>query len=162
MNVFSVGYEDLEYEMISHSADPYPTWTDDRGQADHNPWTQQALEVNPSRPLAPGPLGRSQEDPHRIEGEHIPAGRVLGHPSRVVAPLLISSDQPQTFDVPAYIIAWAPNPIVQHSHGQYTLAVDDMRHTVPKQLIGYSYEALNQQEILEAAQMRVRRAMYGR
>jgi hypothetical protein len=162
MNAFSVGYEDLEYEMVSHSADPYPTWTDDRGQADPNPWTQQAVEVQFQPRLRPGPQNGSVVDAHRIEGATLDPGRVLTHPSRIVAPLLISSDQPQTFDIPAVIIQWAPNPIVQRSHGQYTLAVDDMRHTTPKQLLGYSYDALSQQEIADEAALRIRRAMYGR
>src|SRR5438093_1023407 len=78
------------------------------------------------------------------------------------APNLISGDQPQTFDNPHYIISWAPNPIVQHSYGQHTLAPDDMRHVIPKQLLGYSYDALNQQEIVDAAALKVRKAMYGR
>ena len=164
MNAFSCGYEDIEYEMQPHTQDPYPTWVDDRGQAlvDQNPWTQQALEVNPQPRMRRGLAGRSTVDPHRVEGACLPTGRVLTHPSRVVAPLIIDSNQPQTFDTPAPIIAWAPNPIVQHSYGQYTLAVNDMRHVVPKQLIGYSYDALSQDEIAEEAALRVRRALYGR
>jgi len=79
-----------------------------------------------------------------------------------MSPMLIDTNQPQTFDAPAPIIAWAPNPIVQHSFGQVTLAVDDMRHVVPKQQIGYSYDALSQQELVEEAALRVRRSMYGR
>ena len=70
---------------------------------------------------------------------------------------------PQTFRAsPHYIMAWAPNPIVQRSYGQQTLAIDDIRHTVPKQLLGYSYNALSQQELLDAAALRVRQSMYGR
>jgi hypothetical protein len=164
MNAFSVGYEDVEYEMQPHTQDPYPTWTRDRGQelVDQNPWTRQELEVNPQVRMAPGKSGHSSVDPHRIEGQYLPVGRVLTHPSRIVAPLLLDSNQPQTFDVPAYIISWAPNPIVQHSYGQHTLAPNDMRHVVPKQLIGYSYDALSQDEIAEEAALRVRRAMYGK
>jgi hypothetical protein len=37
-----------------------------------------------------------------------------------------------------------------------------MRHTTPKQLLGYSYDALSQQEIADEAALRIRRAMYGR
>jgi hypothetical protein len=80
----------------------------------------------------------------------------------LVAPLLISSNQPQTFDVPHAIIQWSPNPIVQRSFGQFTLSVDDMRHTTPKEILGYSYDALSQQEIADAAALKVRQAMYGR
>jgi hypothetical protein len=76
--------------------------------------------------------------------------------------MIIDTNQPQTFDIPAWIIAWAPNPIVQRSHGQFTLAVNDVRKTVPKQLLGYSYDALDQQEIADEAALRVRRALYGR
>ncbi len=165
MYAFSCGYEDLDYEMAPHTQNPYPIEGNDalRGESivDTHPWAGRLYEVQPQPRMARG-FSHTTVDPHRVEGEHIPVGRVLGHPSRVVAPLIIDSNQPQTFDIPAPIIAWAPNPIVQHSYGQYTLAVNDMRHTTPKQLIGYSYDALSQDEIAEEAALRVRRAMYGR
>src|SRR5207253_6082454 len=101
-------------------------------------------------------------DTHRIEGPTLDPGRVITHPSRIVAPLLIDSNQPQTFDRPAVITSWTPNPIVQRSYGQYTLSPDDMRHIVPKKLLGYSYEALSQQEIVDQAMLKVRKSMYGR
>lgn len=162
MNTFSVGYEDIDHDMMPHTQDPYPTWTEDRGQRDPNPWTQQSFEVNPQPRMGRGLARGSVVDAHRIEGSTLDPGRVLTHPSRIVAPLLLDSNQPQTYDQPAYIIAWAPNPIVQRSFGQFTLSPDDMRHTVPKKLIGYSYDALSQQELAEEAALRVRRAMYGR
>ena len=162
MNAYSCGYEDLDYEMQVHTQNPYPTEVKDRGQADPNPWTQQLLEVNPQPSMARSRQMGSVVDAHRVEGPTLDPGRVLTHPGRFVAPVLISSNQPQTFDIPAWIIAWAPNPIVQHSFGQNTLAPDDMRHTVPKQLLGYSYDALSQQEIADEAALKVRRALYGR
>ena len=166
MDAFSVGYEDLDYEMASHSQNPYPIEGNDalRGEApvDTHPWAGRSLEVQPQPRMGRSKQMGSVVDLHRIEGACLPTGRVLTHPSRIVAPLLIDSNQPQTFDVPAWIIAWAPNPIVQRSYGQHTLAPNDMRHTVPKQLLGYSYEALSQQELGEKAALTVRRAMYGR
>ncbi len=162
MFTFGVDYQEIGEEMAPHTQDPYPTWTDDRGQIDANPWTQQFLEVNPDIRDAKGRSRGSVVDLHTPRMEGADPGRFLGHPSRIVAPLLISSDQPQTFDWPHYIISWAPNPIVQRSFGQWTMAPDDMRHTVPKQLLGYSTEALSQQEIADAAALRVRRALYGR
>ena len=166
MNAFSCGYEDLELDMAAHTQNPYPIEGNDalRGEraVDTHPWAGRALEVQPQPRLPRGPQNGSVVDAHRIEGATLDPGRVLTHPSRIVAPNLISGNQPQTFDIPAYIIAWAPNPIVQHSYGQYTLAVDDMRHTTPKQLLGYSYDALSAQEIADEAALRVRKAMYGR
>lgn len=159
-----IGYG--EYEAICyespHQHNPYPTWTDDRGQADPSPWTQQFLEVNPEPNIGRSKQRGSIVDVHRIEGPTLDPGRVLSHPSRIVAPLLIDSNQPQTFDVPGYIMAWAPNPIVQHTYGQNTIAVDDLRHTTPKQLLGYSSDALSQQELADEAALRVRRSLYGR
>lgn len=152
--------EDHQYRIWSHN--PYPTWTYDRGQVDESPFAAQYREVENKPRLARGPHLGSIVDAHRIEGATLDPGRVLTHPSRVVAPLIIDSNQPQTFDRPHYIISWAPNPIVQRSFGQQTLAVDDMRHTVPKQLLGYSYNALSQQEIADAAALKVRAALYGR
>lgn len=140
----------------------YPTFTEDRGQADPHPWTQQQLEVSPRLTMGKSKHWGSVVDVHRIEGPTLDPGRVLTNPSRVVAPLLLDSNQPQTFDVPAEIISWVPNPIVQHSFGQYTLAPHDMQHTVPKQILGYSYDALSQQEIADEAALAVRRALYGR
>jgi hypothetical protein len=155
-------YEDIERAMQPHTQNPYPTWTADRGQADANPFVEEAVEVQFEPRLSRPKLRGSVVDLHRIEGATLDPGRVLTHPSRVVAPLVLDSNQPQTFDRPHYIMAWAPNPIVQHSYGQNTLAVNDMRKTVPKQLLGYSYDALSQQEIADEAALKVRRAMYGR
>lgn len=149
-------------EMTGISHNPYPLYIADRGQVDASPFVEQFYEVQTDPRIGRAKQNHNVVDPHRIEGEHIPVGRVLGHPSRIVAPVLIDSNQPQTFDVPHYITAWAPNPIVQHTFGQNTLAVDDMRHTVPKQLLSYSYDALSQQEIADQAALAVRRAMYGR
>src|SRR5438132_9713362 len=87
MNAFSCGYEDLDYEMQPHTQNPYPTEVKDRGQADPNPWTQQLFEVNPQPRMMRGLAGRSTVDPHRVEGSCLPTGRVLTHPSRIVAPL---------------------------------------------------------------------------
>jgi hypothetical protein len=151
----------VEDEMFQRP-NPYPTFTRDRGQADANPWTQQALEVAPRASMGRSKQRGSIVDNHRIEGPTLDPGRVLTHPSRVVAPLLIDSNQPQTFDVPAEIISWCPNPIVQHSLGQVTLAPNDMRHVIPKQILGYSYDALSQQEIADEAALAIRRALYGR
>ena len=166
MDAFSVGYEDLELDMAAHTQNPYPIEGNDalRGEmvVDTHPWAGRALEVQPQPRMGRSKQRGSVVDIHRIEGETLPPGRVLTHPSRIVAPLLIDSIQPQTFDVPAWIIAWAPNPIVQHSFGQHTLAPDDMRHTTPKQLLGYSYDALSQQEIAENAALSIRRSLYGR
>lgn len=166
METFGCGYEAIEREMAPHTQNPYPIEELDalRGEmiVDTHPWAGRVYEVQPQPRMARGVPHGWDVDIHRIEGACLPHGRVLTHPSRIVAPNLISGNQPQTFDVPAPIIAWAPNPIVQHSYGQYTLAVDDMRHTTPKQLLGYSYDALSQQELAEAAALRVRRALYGR
>lgn len=157
-------YQDLERYMMPHDHDYYPVWTETRGEdvQDTHPWTTQNREVNPRPTLGRSTYHGSIVDRHRIEGATLDPGRVLTHPSRIVAPLLLDSNQPQTFDTPAVIINWAPNPIVQRSFGQLTLAVDDMRHTVPKQLLGYSYEALSQQDLADEAALRVRRALYGR
>lgn len=154
-------YPEIAAAMMPHTQNPYPTWTANRGQADPNPWTQEAVEVQTQPRYPRGRAGRSVVDVHRIEGPTLDPGRSLGHPSRIVAPQLIESNQPQTFDVPAYIIAWAPNPIVQRSYGQYTIAPDDTRKTIPKRLLGYSTDALSQQELAEQAALRVRRALYG-
>jgi hypothetical protein len=154
-------YQEIEADQLA-GPNPYPTWTDDRGQRDPNPWTQQALEVNPQVRLARSKQRGSEVDLHRIEGATLDPGRVLTHPSRIVAPLLLDSNQPQTFDVPAYIISWVPNPIVQRSFGQFTVAPDDVRHTIPKEQLSYSYDALSQQDIADAAALAVRKAMYGR
>lgn len=164
MNAFSCGYEDLDLTMAAHTQNPYPIESADRGAelVNQNPWVENTLEVQPQPRMARGVYHGQDIDTHRIEGACLPTGRVLTHPSRIVAPNLISGNQPQTFDIPAWIISWAPNPIVQRSFGQFTLAVDDMRHTTPKQLLGYSYDALSQQEIAEEAALSVRRAMYGR
>lgn len=166
MNAFSCGYEDLDNDMQPHTQNPYPIEGGDalRGEmiVDTHPWAGRWFEVQPQPRLGRAVQYGSIVDIHRIEGATLDPGRVLTHPSRIVAPVLIDSNQPQTFDNPAPIIAWAPNPIVHHSFGQVTLAVDDMRHTTPKQLLGYSYDALSQQEIADEAALRVRRAMYGR
>jgi len=166
MNAFSCGYEDLDNDMQPHTQNPWPIEGNDalRGEqmVDTHPWAGRAYEVQPQPRMGRSRQNGSVVDPHRVEGACLPTGRVITHPSRVVAPNLISGNQPQTFDVPAWIISWAPNPIVQHSYGQYTLAVDDMRHTTPKQLLGYSYDALSQQEIADEAALSVRRALYGR
>lgn len=154
-------YPQIERMMTPLTHNPYPTVTADRGQRDPNPFTQQALEVTTEPRYGRAPLKGSVVDQHRIEGPTLDPGRVLTHPSRIVAPLLIASVQPQQFDRPHYIIPWVPNPIVQRTYGQQTIAVDDLRHTTPKQLLGYSYDALSQQEIADKAALSVRRAMYG-
>ena len=148
--------------MRPHTQNPYPTWTADRGQADPNPFVEEQVEVQWDPRLGRAPLRGSPVDLHRIEGATLDPGRVLTHPSRVVAPLVLDSNQPQTFDNPHFIIAWAPNPIVQRSYGQYTAAVDDVRKTTPKQLLGFSTDALSQQELADSAALSVRRALYGR
>ena len=157
-----IGYEEFASYMTPHTQNPYPTWTADRGQPDPNPFVEQQIEVQFDPRIGRATYHGSVVDVHRIEGATLDPGRVLTHPSRIVAPLLIASNQPQTFDLPHYIIPWAPNPIVQRSYGQHTVAVDDMRHTIPKQLLGYSTDALSQAEIADQAQLAVRRAMYGR
>ena len=154
-------YPEIE-EMMCLPPDFYPTFPADRGQKDKNPFVDQLLEVQPQARMKTAPPRGSEVDIHRLEGETLPVGRVLGHPSRYVAPLLISSNQPQTFDRPADIIAWVPNPIVQRSYGQWTVAPADVQPAVPKQQLGYSYDALSQQEIAEEAALKVRRALYGR
>src|SRR5437870_7989754 len=133
MFTYGCDYEELEQEMVAHTQNPYPIESKDRGAAlvNQNPWTEQLLEVQPQPRMARTKPQGSVVDLHRIEGACLPTGRNLTHPSRIVAPLLIDSNQPQTFDVPAWIIAWAPNPIVQRSFGQFTLSPDDMRHTIP-------------------------------
>ncbi len=167
--MYGCGYEEIE-EMMTARANVYPIELKLRERRDNpeapdgiynHPWASQMLEVQP-KPRWPRGQDKSTVDPHRIEGQYLYAGRVLTHPSRVMAPNLIDGNQPQTFDRPHPIIAWAPNPIVQISAGQHTLSPDDMRHTVPKQLLGYSAEALSQQEIVDAAMLKVRQSMYGR
>ena len=148
--------------MLPHTQNVYPTWTADRGQVDANPFVMEAVEVQWDPRLSRSALRGSVVDAHRIEGATLDPGRVLTHPSRVVAPLVLDSNQPQTFDRPHYITNWAPNPIVQHSFGQQTVAPHDVIHRTPKQLLGYSYDALSQQDIADAAALKVRRALYGR
>jgi hypothetical protein len=155
-------YCEFEEYMQPHTQNPYPTWTADRGQEDPNPFVMEFVEVQTDPRIGLSKYHGSVVDVHRIEGQTLDPGRVLTHPSRIVAPVLIASNQPQTFDVPHYIIPWAPNPIVQRSFGQWTVAVDDTRHTIPKQLPDYSYNALSQQELADEAALRVRRALYGR
>ena len=154
-------YPELD-AMMTVRPSVYPTEVKDRGQVDPNPWTLQALEVNPKARYVRGTPKSAYVDIHRVEGPTLDPGRVLNNPSRVMAPVLIDSNQPQTFDIPHYIIDWAPNPIIQRTYGQTTLAPDDMRHTTPKQLLGYSSDALSQQELADKATLAVRRAMYGR
>lgn len=162
-----IGYNCCDVEEAGYHApppDPYPTWTYRRGEAwsEESPFAGQDREVH-LKPRIGRKGGRNAlVDDHIPSDGHADPGRILGHPSRVVAPNLISGNQPQTFDAPHYVIAWAPNPIVQRTYGQQTLAVDDIRHTVPKQMPGYSYNALSQQEIADAAALQVRAAMYGR
>ena len=164
--MYGCGYDDVEHAMLAHTQNPYPIEGRDalRGEQplDTHPWAGRLLEVQTDPRLGRAPLRGSVVDVHRIEGATLDPGRVLTHPSRVVAPLVLDSNQPQTFDNPHYIIAWAPNPIIQRSYGQYTAAVDDVRKTVPKRELGYSYDALSQQEIADAAALKVRQALYGR
>ena len=150
------------YEMEGHRL--YPTWTYARQELgpDASPFGQQEFEVRHEPRLGTKQHHSSVVDAHRVEGEHLYAGRVLTHPSRIVAPLLLASNQPQTFDDPHYVIAWAPNPIVQRSFGQYTVVPDDTVPRVPKLLPGYSTNALSQQELADEAALKVRRALYGR
>lgn len=166
------GYDDLD-ELMTARSNVYPIELKLRyrneydealgaGPVLNHPWASQLLEVQPKPHLAPGIAKSQYVDAHQIRTTGADPGRFLGHPSRIVAPLIIDSNQPQTFDRPHPITAWAPNPIVQRSYGQHTLAPDDMRHTVPKQLLGYSTDALSQQEIVDEAMLRVRRSMYGR
>ncbi len=157
------GYDEIE-EMMTARANVYPieAAARDPREVDNHPWTLRLLEVQPKPHLPRGVANSAFVDVHRIEGATLDPGRVLGHPARLVAPLLIDSNQPQTFDRPHPITAWAPNPIVQRTYGQQTLSPDDMRHTVPKQLLGYSTEALSQQEIVDQAMLAVRQSMYGR
>ena len=155
------GYPELESFMTT-APNPYPMFPADRGQRDISPFVDDRVEVQ-LQPRMGRPKQRGSEvDLHRIEGATLDPGRVLTHPSRIVAPLLLSSNQPQTFDNPAPILAWAPNPIVQRSYGQWTVAPANVQPKVAKQLIGYSYDALSQQEIADEAALAVRRAMYGR
>lgn len=164
--MYGCGYEDVERTMMPHTQNPYPIEGRDglRGEmaVDTHPWVGRRLEVQMDPRYGRAPMKGSVVDLHRIEGATLDPGRVLTHPSRVVAPLVLDSNQPQTFDNPHYIIAWAPNPIIQHSYGQYTAAPSDVLHTVPKQQLGYSYDALSQQEIADAAALKVRQALYGR
>ncbi len=153
-------YPEIE-AMMTCRPDPYPTEFKYRGQTDPNPWTLQAFEVNPK---VRDPRGIPHDATvvfHQIGGPVDP-GRMMGHPSRVMAPNLIDGNQPQTFDVPHYLINWAPNPIVQRSYGQFTVAPDDVRNTIPKELLAYSSDALSQEEIADRATLAIRRAMYGR
>lgn len=165
------GYTDYYDEMMEARANVYPIELKLRQRTEeseylppvqNHPWAQQLLEVQPKPHDPPGIAHSQYVDAHQIRTVPADPGRFLTHPSRIVAPLLIDSYQPQTFDRPHPIIAWAPNPIVQRSYGQHTLAPDDMRHTIPKQLLDYSTEALSQQEIVDQAMLRVRRSMYGR
>ncbi len=160
---YSCDYEEIERAMTMR-AEPYPTWTYRRGEAptEESPFAEQDLEVQPKRHLARGPYKAQYVDAHPVNSGHADPGRITGHPARIMQPRLISSDYPQTFDRPHDLISWAPNPIVQRSYGQYTLVPDDIRKTIPKQMPDYSYAALSQQEIQDAAMLRVRQAMYGR
>lgn len=154
-------YPEIEAQM-QFTPDPYPTFPADRGQADINPFVNQNLEVQfQARMTRTQPQG-TEIDIHRVEGATLDPGRVLTHPSRFVAPLLLMSNQPQTFDNPAVVMKWVPNPIVQRSYGQWTVAPVDVQPGAPKQLLGYSTDALSQEEIADAAALAVRRAMYGR
>lgn len=152
---------DLYPEIEDTSLNPYPTWVGDRGQADANPYVEQALPVQYEPRMGMGPHA-SPVDLHRIEGETLPPGRVLTHPSRIAAPLLLCSNQPQTFNAPHYIMSSVPNPIVQRSFGQYTVTPADTAPRIPKQMPSYSTDALSQQELADAAALRVRQALYGR
>ena len=154
-------YPEIEAQM-SFSPDPYPTFTADRGQTDINPFVNQRFEVQLRASMGRTQPQGSEVDIHRIEGPTLDPGRVLTHPSRIVAPLLISSNQPQTFYNPAVVLSWVPNPIVQRSFGQFTVAPVDVMPGTPKQLLGYSTDALSQEEIADAAALAVKRAMYGR
>ncbi len=154
-------YPEIEAQMC-FNPDPYPTYTSNRGQTDPSPFTQQQLEVQFQARLRQTQPQGTEVDIHRVEGATLDPGRVLTHPSRFVAPLLISSNQPQTFDHPAVILPWVPNPIVQRSYGQYTVAPVDVQPGTPKRELGYSADAMSQQEIADAAALKVRRALYGR
>ena len=154
-------YPEIEAQMC-FAPDPYPTFPADRGQVDKNPFVNQQYEVQlQARMQRTQPQG-TEVDVHRIEGQTLDPGRVLTHPSRIVAPLLLMSNQPQTFDAPAVVMNWVPSPIVQRSFGQFTVAPVDVQPGAPKELLGYSTDALSQQEIADAAALAVRRAMYGR
>lgn len=147
--------------MMTVPPNVYPTEFKYRGQDDPNPWTLQALEVNPKVRCARGIPHDMTVVFHQIGGPVDP-GRMMGAPSTLLAPNLISGNQPQTFDVPHALIEWAPNPIIQRSFGQWTVAPDDVRNTIPKELLHYSSDALSQQEIADRATLAIRRAMYGR
>jgi hypothetical protein len=127
-----------------------------------SPFVAETIEVQFKPRDGRAPVRGSDVDMHRIEGPTLDPGRVLTHPGRIVAPVLRADVQPQTFDNPHTVINWAPNPIVQRSYGQYTAAPADLLHTTPKQLLGYSYDALSQEEIAQEAAMKVRAALYGR
>lgn len=149
------------YEMQGHRV--YPTWTYARPELgpDASPFGRQEFEVRPEPNMGMGPH-HNPVDVHRVSDGRADPGRNTTHPSRIVAPLLLASNQPQTFNVPAVVMAWAPNPIVQRSFGQYTVTSNDTTPRVPKLLPSYSTDALNQQELADAAALRVRRALYGR
>lgn len=157
-------YEEIGYDYGQKRPNVYPTWVGTRGQPieDRSPYEQQAREVNPKVRMGYKQSHSSPVDAHRVEGATLDPGRVLTHPSRIVAPLLLMSDQPQTFDTPHWIIAWAPNPIVQRSFGQWAPVPDDTVPRVPKLMPSYSTDALSQQEIADQAALQVRRALYGR
>ena len=162
MSLLDHAYPEIRSGPIAHN--PYPPATYYRGQdaVDTSPFTVQQLEVRPEPNMGIARHHGSPVDVHRIEGPTLDPGRVLTNPGRLRAPNLIANLQPQNFDVPAVIINWAPNPIVQRSYGQYTVAPNDVRNTIPKQILGYSTDALSQQELADAAALAVRRSMYGR
>jgi hypothetical protein len=160
---------------------PYPIYPAYRGQTvtDYHPWRRGNEEFNPQEyevmGLAhPEPLIQpdqavelqyvsSQPSIRRIEGPTLDPGRVLNNPSRFFAPQLISSIyQDGAFGKPADVEDSCPDPTVQRSFGQWTAAPDDMLHSVPKQLLDFDYQALNQQDIADRARLSLRKAMYGR
>lgn len=100
---------------------------------------------------------------HRVEGPTLDPGRVTTNPGRFIAPqLLFGTMFRLAFGRPADIEDSCPDPAIQRSYGQYTAAPHDMLHTVPKQLLDYDYQALNQQDIADRARLALRKAMYGR
>lgn len=161
---------------------PYPIYQRGyRGQpaSSQSPFEHGGEEYNPQRyerqGLAhPAPYNQAVQSrelgyrsdtvaDHRVEGPTLDPGRVLTRPGRFIAPQLPFGTMPRfAFGRPAAIEDSCPDPQVQRSFGQWTSAPTDMLHSVPKQLLDFDYQALNQQDIADRARLNIRKAMYGR
>jgi hypothetical protein len=120
------------------------------------PWVNgtQAVELQ---------YASSQPADHRVEGQTLNPGRTQTNPGRFIAPqLLFSTMARMAFGRPAEIADSCPDPSIQRSYGQFTASPHDVVHTIPKQLLDYDYQALNQQDIADRARLSLRKAMYGK